>query len=542
MQVISSQQPSTPPTLAPEVWRIILRLIVNHELATLPPSSWNNRAFRQTPLVPHLLPICANLRAVARSWRSVITALCTEARSASFTVSWNAAEGRFNIAPANRPLPSAFSLDVNLSPAIPCGALETLLAEARNVRRLRVRNASPNTALDLFSRLCPAVITLQMGSFARRPPVSTNQNNAQNEQGTLNLRVMEAALTRWHDAGFGGLVHVIMPLEIELDDRFALQLAKSCPGLQTFLDIDDTYTKMVKQDPKWSLSEKTWDTWVDSLDTWSHFDWALVSIPHDQPEELPRRMMAFARRPKPHITDLKIGNAIGSSDGEDRVLTRDALTAVLKACPGLIHLTIFGDEFIVKDDVFDGLFTTLATHCPNLRSLNMTGIEQSGYGPTNLLLGAADFGALARMPHLETILLTQWKDMTPQALLQLMHVPASLVQRRSVKIRNTQAQCPAHVLVAFMDALVAQCDSEAAAKQQDTAGAPGPATLSVTADGAALHFEMAWEADEDAYERVDPTVKTLMAHDATPRRFRCTLDDEELVIRADSAGWRRGSA
>ncbi|KAJ3151854.1 hypothetical protein HDU86_005986 [Geranomyces michiganensis] len=224
------------------------------------------------------------------------------------------------------------------------------------------------------------------------------------------------------------------------------------------------------------------------------------------------------------MTEMAFGCSTGWDDEGSRVLTREALTAVLKACPGLLKLTIFGEDFEMEDDVYDGLFATLANYCPKLQYLNMAGTEDTAFGPCTTMLENADFRELARLPCLVSISMLPWKDMTAQQLLELTHVPAS-VKKREVNIWINHEGCPPDVIVAFLEGLVAQCAHEAADDgNEDTDDASTPTRLPT---GGKLELCIQWEDDEDdAREQALPLIAELNAHVATQRRFKCDIDEE----------------
>ncbi|KAJ3173549.1 hypothetical protein HDU88_002635 [Geranomyces variabilis] len=483
-----------PAYFATELWWRILPPIVIDELLAVTPDDWETFRGRLFPATA--LPECCRLRCVSRSWNTIIQSTCADARNAEVRVHWDRETKRLT------PLPNgaAFSLFVSLD-NITCDewatdysyALEPVFAAACNVRRLRVDAAMPNQTIELASRLCPAVCTFEMADFA--------YDTTDLHMGTtrdVDNRILEEALTRWHAAGYGGIRNISLCIAVDFDDQFALSLIKSCKFIQVIREHDEKFEDYSYY-PRWKLSAAVWDEFV-KIKSWHEFDWNLVDFPNDQPEELPRRMKAFAQEIKPNLTKLRIAGTYL----QQQKLTRDAVAAVLKACP----------------NVYDGLFTTLAAHCVNLKSLDIRPPHQSKPGIDDIFLKGADFHSLVRMAHLTDVKLAVWKDMTPQHLLLLTHVPAS-VQKRKVQIAGA---CQLSAVTGFLEALIAQCYAEAR-------GDVLTDTLPVTTGGR-LHFLLMKvdPVNECAKRALTYMETTLNAFVFTPRRFRIEYKPDDLEV------------
>ncbi|KAI8594117.1 hypothetical protein BDZ88DRAFT_435561 [Geranomyces variabilis] len=405
------------------------------------------------------------------------------------------------------PLPNgaAFSLVVSLDsstcqewPRDCCYGLEPVFATACNVRRLRVDAVAPNQTIELASRLCPAVCTFAMADFAY-----DMTDLAVDSPWDVDSRIVEEALTRWHAAGYGGVRNIFLAFYADFDDEFALSLIKSCKAIQTIRELGEKFEH--GRYPRWKLSAAVWDEFVN-IKSWHQFDWGLIDIPNDQPEELPRRMKAFAQEIKPNLTKLRIAGVYL----KQRKLTRDAVAAVLKACPSLTYVNICYEHLLRPDDVYDGLFTTLATPCANLKSLNIRPPHSSKPGIDDIFLKGADFHSLVRMAHLTDVKLAVWKDMAPQHLLLLTHVPAS-VQKRKVEIAG---ECQHSAVTEFLEALIAQCYAEARGEVLTD-------TLPVTTGGCLnLVLTKVDPENECAKRALTDMPTTLNGFVSTPRRFR----------------------
>ncbi|KAJ3150035.1 hypothetical protein HDU86_006759 [Geranomyces michiganensis] len=518
------------PHLLPELWSLILSLFVREELAAISTMAW--QYFAAYELLPAtVLRLCG----VAHSWRAIVRSICAETRNANLCLDWDRETKRlipYSYRAVPPPVTRAFRLEIGFDkiPADECNEIAQsstfahVLAAAKNVRRLCIQSDHAKTFIPLAARLCPSLLSFEL----KGRPYSRNP-----DEFLVDPRILEQALTRWHDAGYGGLRNLLLESGCHMDDRFALNFVKACPLIREFCrERKIEHFPLLSGYPDWKLSAAVWDELINSIDTWDDFEWANFEILDEQPNGLARRMSVFSKKLKPSLLSLTLN--LGSTSADNK-LTRGALTAMLQACPRLRCLHIQGSNFKKEDGLCDGLFTTLANHCPRFDHVNLRGINS---------LGLNNFHMLACMPHLRRVDLFSWNDMTPQHLLLLAHVPTS-VTRREIYVDKGNL-CHVYIIARFLEALASQVKTEAAADSNKDDAAPALAdTLSVTTGGE-LFFFLVYKGSKDDHEHhLLPHVEALEALVSTPRQFtveciraRDWLEDWVIKINAKTVNLR----